>query len=311
MRSNRRLLDFGALVLVNLLWAVQYPAYEIAAERMEPAALNFWTLALATAILVPFWWRGRAAARPSVRTSSVAIGEYLLMGLLGIIPPSVLLSWGIAHSSAANAAILSLTIPLLMTLLAVPMLGERLTPTRVACLALGLAGTLLISTRDLAQLSFSRTLLLGNVVLLLAGLGSAFYNTYSKKLLARYSEVEVLLYSYIVAAVACAVISILAEERPFFRVRGYGASTWLAVLSLGLLPWGLAMLLWMWVLKRLDVGQVSASIYLLPLFGLGLSVAMLHEHITAAQLIGGALTVVGTAVLTLHEGRQTASGARS
>ena len=44
---------------------------------------------------------------------------YVLLGVLGIIPPSVLLSWGIAHSSASNAAILSLTIPVLMTLLGV------------------------------------------------------------------------------------------------------------------------------------------------------------------------------------------------
>jgi drug/metabolite transporter (DMT)-like permease len=225
--------------------------------------------------------------------------------VLGIIPPSVLLSWGIAHSSAANAAILSLTIPVLMTVLGVVMLGERLTAVRVLCLALGLAGTLLISTSDLDQASFGPGVLAGNVIILLGGLGSAFYNTYSKNLLARYSELEVLIYSYIAAAAACAAISMLVDRKPFFEVRGYRASTWGAVVTLGLLPWGVAMVLWMWVLKRIEVGQASTSIYLLPLFGLLLSVLSLHERIAIEQVLGGALALVGTLILTVYE-RQAA-----
>ena len=83
--------------------------------------------------------------------------EYLLLGIFGIVPPSVMLSWGIGHSSASNAAILSLTIPVLMTGLGVLMLGEKLSLIRVFSLLLGLVGTLLVSTSDLSQASFSRT----------------------------------------------------------------------------------------------------------------------------------------------------------
>jgi drug/metabolite transporter (DMT)-like permease len=213
----------------------------------------------------------------------------------------VLLSWGIAHSSAANAAILSLTIPVLMTVLGVILLGERFTAVRGLCLALGLAGTLLMSTSDIGQASFGRGVLMGNVIILLGGLGSAFYNTYSKDLLARYSELEVLIYSYVAAAGACAAISVAVDRKPFFEVRGYGASAWAAVITLGLLPWGVAMVLWMWVLKRIEVGQASTSIYLLPLFGLLLSVVSVHERIAAEQALGGALALIGTLILTVYE----------
>jgi drug/metabolite transporter (DMT)-like permease len=61
------------------------------------------------------------------------------------------------------------------------------------------------------------------------------------------------------------------------------------------------MVLWMWVLKRLDVGQISTSIYLLPLFGLVLSVISVHDHITLSQVLGGSLTVAGTVTLTMFE----------
>ena len=226
--------------------------------------------------------------------------------LLGIVPPSVMLSWGITHSSASNAAILSLTIPVLMTGLGVLMLGEKLTLIRVFSLLLGLVGTLLVSTSDLSHASFSRRLLLGNFVILIAGLGSAFYNTYSKDLLSRYSELEVLVFSYAVGVGACAIISAAFETRPFYRIAGYSGATWLAVAILGFLSWGIAMVLWMWVLNRLEVGQISTSIYLLPLFGLILSVLTVHDHITLPQILGGALTVAGTATLTLFDGRRSA-----
>jgi drug/metabolite transporter (DMT)-like permease len=300
-------IHFAALVLVNLLWAAQYPAYKIAGNNMESATLNFWTLLLASFLLVPLWLREKHKRKNVERAFEwKTLREYLLLGVLGIVPPSVMLSWGIARSSASNAAILSLTIPVLMTGLGVVMLGEKLSLIRAFSLLLGLVGTLLVSTSDLSQASFGRGLLLGNFVILLAALGSAFYNTYSKDLLSRYSELEVLIFSYAVGVAACAIISAAFETKPFYHIAGYSSATWFAVTVLGLLSWGVAMVLWMWVLNRLEVGQISTSIYLLPLFGLILSIVTVHDRITLPQILGGALTVAGTATLTLFEGRRSA-----
>jgi drug/metabolite transporter (DMT)-like permease len=185
------------------------------------------------------------------------------------------------------------------------MLGERLTLLRVASLLMGGCGILLVSTNDIAHSSFDRRLLLGNLMIFLGGAGSAFYNTYSKELLAKYGELELLIGSYIVGIVACAAISCSTEAKPFYFVTGYSAQIWIAVSFLGLVSWGLAMVLWMWVLNRLEVGQVSASIYLLPLFGLLLSVLSLHEQIAGIQIVGGLLTLSGTAMLTFLEHRRT------
>jgi drug/metabolite transporter (DMT)-like permease len=300
--------NLTVLVLVNILWAGQYPAYEMASNQMDVATLNFWVLLFALLSLLPFYLASKQRKGfGSLLQSGKSVRDFLLLGLLGIIPPSVLLAWGIAHSSAANAAILSLTIPVLMTGLGVIMLGERLTLIRAGSLLLGIIGILLVSTNDLAHASFDRKLLLGNAVIFLGGAGSAFYNTYSKEALTRYSELEVLIYSFSVAIVACAAISAWGEPKPFYQMAGYPVSTWVAVLFLGAIAWGLAMVLWMWVLNRLEVGQVSASIYLLPIFGLVLSVLTLHERITPKQILGGLLTFSGTAILMFVENRSHAS----
>ena len=295
--------NFVALVLVNVMWAAQYPAYSIASDHMTPATLNFWVLLCALVLLVPFRMRAHKREK-SPRAGAKTLLEFSILGLIGIIPPSVFLAWGINHSSASNAAILSLTIPILMTILGIVMLSEKITAIRVISLAIGIAGTILISTADIANASFGRSALAGNVVIFLAGAGSAFYNAYGKDLLARYSELDVLINSYIVALIACAALSLFTEKKPFYQVAGYAPPVWISVLVLGLLSWGLAMILWMWVLNRLDVGQVSVSIYLLPFFGLLLSIVTLHEKISPRQIAGGTLVLFGTAMLTIYENRR-------
>lgn len=298
-----RFINIAALCLVNLMWAAQYPAYKVASDHIDVAALNFWTLLIASVLLVPFLSRERSRTAQRRTWSRVSVVHFVLLAVLGILPPSVLMAWGIAHSTASNAAILSLTIPVLMVLMAFLLLGERLTWIRAVSLALAIGGVILISRSDIAGGSFSMTLLAGNCVIFLAGMGSAFYNVFSKDLLTRFSELEVLVYGYAVAIVCCAVLSLAIDARPFYRFIEYPVSAWISLLVLGGLSWGLAMLLWMWVLKRLAVGQVSASIYLLSFFGVILSALTLHESVHAVQIVGGALVIIGTFLTSEYEAR--------
>ena len=301
-----RFLNLGILCLVNLMWAAQYPAYKIASNHVNVAALNFWTLLIAAVLLAPFLYRERSRRSDNRNWSGKSLYRFTLLAVLGILPPSVLMAWGIAHSTASNAAILSLTIPVLMVLMAFLMLGERLTRIRLVSLALAIGGVLLISRQDIAGGSFSMALLAGNCVIFLAGMGSAFYNVFSKDLLSRFTELEVLVYGDIIAIVCCALLSLAFDQRPFYRCGDYPLSAWLSLLVLGGLSWGLAMLLWMWVLNRLAVGQVSASIYLLSFFGVILSAVTLHERLHVLQLAGGALVIMGTFLTSEYESRRIA-----
>ena len=150
------------------------------------------------------------------------------------------------------------------------------------------------------------TLILGNCVIFVAGMGSAFYNVFSKDLLARFTELEVLVYGYIIATICCAILSMAFDARPFYDFREYTVAAWLSLLVLGGFSWGLAMILWMWVLKRLAVGQVSASIYLLSFFGVILSAITLHEKLHGLQIAGGVLVITGTFLTSEYEARRLA-----
>jgi drug/metabolite transporter (DMT)-like permease len=303
-------LHLGLLGLVNLFWAAQYPAYKVASEHLGIATLNLWTFVFATLCLLPFLIRER-------RHRSTAKGRhlkhdfwrFLLLAVAGILPPSVLLAWGIQRSTAANGSILSMTIPILMTLMGVFMFKEKLTYPRLIGLFLGLAGTLLISSDDLRHASFQADLLAGNIVIFLAGLGAAFYNAYSKELLTRYSELELLVYSDVLGAICCGLISLLLERSSLLGLYHYPASAWISVFVLGTLSWGIAMVLWMRVLSQLDLSQISVSVYLLPVFGVGLAILTLHERIQTQQIAGSALVIIGTIALTVFDRTRGAESA--
>jgi drug/metabolite transporter (DMT)-like permease len=304
-----RYANIATLVLVNLLWAAQYPAYKIASDHMNAAVLNFWTLFCSTALLLPFLIvsaRRRPAESPRLDARSTL--DFVLLGIFGILPPSLLLSWGISRSTASNAAIIQLTIPVLMVAMAMIVLGERVTVLRVASLLIALAGTVITSKSDLTGAVVNAQTLAGNIVVFLSGLGSAFYNTYSKRVLPRFGELRVLVYTYAVGGTACAVISLFGEQ-PFYSVRGYPAAVWISIGVLGSLTWGIAMVLWMWVLKRLEAVQVSVSIYLLSIFGVLLSAITLGERVRLPQIIGGVMVFAATFLTSEYETRREAARA--
>jgi drug/metabolite transporter (DMT)-like permease len=310
--------NIGLLVLVNTLWAAQYAAYKLATEQMGPLTVSAWTFMMASIVLLPFllWERRKSriapppeaavGSRPVMhRFNSLTLKNTLAFGIavvLGVIPGSALLAWGIQRSTASNAAIIYLTLPVITTLLASIVLGERMTRLRWISLAVALAGVLLLSVPDLRQLSLTSTsYLVGNILVLLACFASSIYNVYCKELLGRFTPVEVLIYGYLLAFVCTLVLLHWAEPVSCHALSTYSSSTWLALATLSILSWGLAMILWMHLLKRLDVSQASVSIYLMPFLGVVISAVTLHEHIGISTVLGGMITLAGTILITTLE----------
>jgi len=291
--SHHQARNWCLAFLVNLMWAAQYPAYKVASDAMGIGATNFWTFVIATMCLLPFLIRERRKKRGAQSTRSNWL-QLVLLGALGNIPASVVLAWGIEHASASNAAILSLTIPVMMMGMGVLFLHERPHRLFLVSLILALSGAAVISWGDIAAGSLQRGMLLGTFAILVGAMGSAFYNAYGKKVLESHSELKMLVYGYVVAIVLCAPISLALDPVPFYSVTHWHWRAWLGVLVLGVMSWGLAMAIWLWLLKRLQVAQISVSVYMLPALGVFLSAVTLGERLSLMQVVG-ALVVLGSA----------------
>ena len=107
--SRRTVVDVGLLVLVNAMWAAQYPAYKVAGEALRPVTLSGWTFLMAALVLLPFLVRERLPGRrhaeadmlpnDPVRSAKPRLLEkrnivgFLMIGILGLMPASAFLAW--------------------------------------------------------------------------------------------------------------------------------------------------------------------------------------------------------------------------
>ncbi len=308
--SRRSLVDLGLLILVNAMWGAQFTAYKLVSSDVGPVTVGAWIFLIAGIVLAPFVVQERrrdgCAHKNHLQNANIDrslisrrnLAGFVAISVFGLVPASAFMAWGVARSTASNSALINLTIPIITALLAVAMLGEKMTAARWSSLFVSLAGVLILSDFDWRHLTLtSNRFLLGNILVLLSCTCSSFYNVCSKELLRRFSPVEVLTLGYFLAVLV--TIPLLCWIEPFslqtlFR---YSSATWVGLLLLGIFVWGLAMVLWMFLLKRLDVSQASVSVYLLPFMGVLISATFLGEKMTGMMILGGSVTLVGTILI--------------
>ena len=235
--------------------------------------------------------------------------EFLMIGLFGQVCAQFFGNWGVRLSLASNGALLMLTLPISTAVMAYFLLDERMTWVRWVSFALALAGVVECSGIDWKALDMtSPRFILGNLMLFISVLASAFYNVYSKHLLLRYSPLQVLLYSYYTVIAVLLPVVVYTEPQGFTNLPHYRASVWVGLGLLTVFQYFLSMVIFLHVLKRLDATQAGLMNYLIPFFGLVSAAVVLHERLTKAMVFGGVLVLASTLIITVYEeGRQKRS----
>ncbi len=160
-------LGYLLLASITLFWGVNWPAIKLSLE-----VLPVWDFRLLSAavgglgLLVVARLGGHALRVPRGQR-----GPLLLCALFNVVGWHLLSASGVLLMPSGRAAILAFTMPLWASLFAVPLLGERLTATRVVGLLLGLAGLGVLVGPDLIVFG---TAPLGAGLMVLAAISWAF-----------------------------------------------------------------------------------------------------------------------------------------
>jgi drug/metabolite transporter (DMT)-like permease len=308
-----QLRNWGLLLVCNLIWGWQFVIYKVVQQQSGPVFAALFPISIATILLIPTIRHqlGRPAT-PRGRMPVRDVLQFVLIGAFGQVVAQLFVVWGVRFTLASNAALLVLALPIMTAFMAYFILGERMTRLRWLSFALAVVGVLECSGLRWGSLNFaSGKYLLGNSLFFLGLNGSAFYNCYSKKLLRRYSALEVLLYSYYVVIALMLPIALYTEPETFREIASFRPDVWLGFILLAVLQYFLAMLIFLSVLARLDATQVGISNYLITFFGILAAVVVLHEHLTKNSLVGGVLVLASTLLVTVYEGRERTMGRRN
>ncbi len=297
--------DWALLLLCNLIWASQFVMVKLVQEQMGPLFAAAFPILLATILLtVVVKARGSAAALPKKH-----LFGFMLLGVGGQVVAQLFITWGVRLSLASNAALLALVLPVSTAVMAHFFLGERMNAIRWASFAVAIAAVLACSGIDWKGLNLgSSEYLLGNLLIFASVNGSAFYNAYSKKLLRHHTPLEVLLYSYYTALCVLLPLTLVLEPSGFRNLPQYSSTVWIGLGILALFQYFLSMVIFLHVLTRLDATQAALSNYLIPFFGLVIAAIVLHERLTPFMMVGGALALGSTLLITLFD-RQPAQSA--
>lgn len=291
---------FLLLALASLMWSAQGIAVKVLNRTIGPIAITFLPFYITTLLFVPLLFTSRANSESPQRLPSASDwGRFVIAGVAGQVLAQLGMTWGISKSLASNGAILNLLIPVISAVLASLMLKERLTLLRAASLLIGLGGVFLMSVGDLKQASFGQMrFLMGNLLILGGCLGSSFYNVYCKGLMRSFSEIEILIFSYITASLASLPLLFWVEPFSFRTFLQFDWQSWTAFAFLALFMYGASMLLFFKALQHLDVTTASTSLYLVPVFGVILAAVLLGERLNDLAIIGAAV-VLGATVLIM------------
>ena len=213
---------------------------------------------------------------------------------------------GTQQSTASNASIINLSLPVVSALLAVVFLKEKMSRLRWVSFAIAIAGVILCSLRDLNSTDFSTQYLIGNLLIFAGVLGSGFYNTICKRIAENYTEMEMLFYTYIFMIVLLAPFVWYYEGNVLQHISSFTGNTWTGLILLTVFHNFLSMILFFMALKNLEAIQVALSNFLITFFGLPIAALWLHEKLSIVSIVGGILVLLSTIFITIWEYKQSA-----
>lgn len=264
---------FGLLFITFFLWASVYVGGKLIAQDMPPALVA--CLRCVTAMPPLFWM---AKKHMGTKVDRADWRYFFLVGALGYFLTIFLIQLGISLTGASMASLINSLTPVSVTILAALLLKERITPVKVACLLLALAGTVVI-TRG----ADSRSEILGMAVVLIAVISWGFASVYMRRLTAKYPAILVTTYSM-------AISLIFHVPAGLFSAIGQPVAlspkTVLVVLYLGLFGSGAAQYTWTKSLSLLPASTCSLFYPLQPAFSALLGALILGETFSSAFLIG-------------------------
>lgn len=256
-----------ALLVCNVVWAMDFPFYNIVLPRyVHPMAMISASL-IVTALfsLVPLLWRkAERVERADIRK---LVGAALLIGVLR----KLFLMYGLSKTSPIDGSIIDTIVPLLVLLLSVLLGMDRFTRLKLAGLVLGMAGAVAVVLTG-GSSSHAHSQLVGNVLVFLTACTTSFYMVWFKRLISRYSIFTVLRWLYCVAAVMALPLGIGPILHTDFRAIAEHAL--LPTLFVLTVPTYLPNLMLNYALKSVPATVSSIYTYLQPVLAILLSVWM-------------------------------------
>jgi drug/metabolite transporter (DMT)-like permease len=278
------------IVLLGLIWGINWPIVRIALEEIPPWTLRALALGIgALALCVLAKLSGRSLWIPPGRPRlHIAVAGFFNVAFFNLL--SAIAQLG---STTSRVIIIVYSMPIWATLMAWPLLGERLDARRILSLVLCVGG-LAILIWPLATHSVPLPLVLA----LATALGWAFGTVYQKWARIDADPIASAAWQIIIGCLLIAIGQPFFEPAP--RLWPLKTATVLALIYNAFIGMGLAYYIWFSVMERLPAATASLGLLLVPVIGVIAATILVGDRPTAPDLIGFALIFAAAATVLLQ-----------
>ena len=270
------------------------------ADEVGIGALPFiaWRGALATIALLPVLWlvsarsRGADAGKLPSNRRLALIAACMTGALLNVAMFQAFLL-----TTIAVVLICFYTFPAIVTIAAVPLYGEKLDRLRISALALSAIGLLLVVLVPVLNSGEVRIDPLGVALAIGAGICQAAFILIVGRGFAPLPAPRVAIYALFAAGAAALALALLLGNVDGLLLPLREPRTWGWILAGGITGAAIPTTAFIAGIGLIGPSRAAIMMTIEPLVGIGLAAALLGEHPTLIQLIGGAAVLVAAAIL--------------
>lgn len=280
--------------VLAVAWGLNWPAVKILLATLPPFTMRVIGLGGAALLLA-----GVARARGLALVPPRAQWPMLMLaGLLNVAAFNVCTAYAQLHTSTSRAAVLTYTMPMMSALLAVWLLGERLSRRALLALACGSAGLALLAWPALRAFGAagSGVSALGLVMPLAAALAWALGTIATKRWPIEGERTVHTAWQLAIGALAAATGAALAQER---LPEAWPTAAVIAMSYHVVIAIALGYLLWFVMLQRQGAAVSALTTLAVPVVGVLGAMALVGERPSAADWSGFVLVLAGAALILL------------
>ena len=283
--------EWAMLIALSVLWGGSFFFNGVAVRELPSLTIVWLRVAIGFAGLLVIL-RASGERMPSEPRTLVAL---LGLGLFNNVIPFTLIVWGQHRIPSGLAAILNATTPLFGALAAHLLTrDEKLTPLKIAGIAIGFAGVALLVGVD--ALSGLGTGVAGEAACIAAAIAYALAAIYAR----RFRRMGVTPLATATGQVGASTLLLLplmlAVDQPWTLPMPH-AATWAAMLGAGLLATSVAFILYFRIIASSGATNALLVTFLVPLSAILLGALLLHEALLPRHFAGMALIGIGLAFI--------------
>jgi drug/metabolite transporter (DMT)-like permease len=275
---------FFILLVLTMLWGLNYPAIKIANLGFSPVFNCFLRSVIASAFGIAYC----ISIKEPLFHRDIRLFHGFMVGLLFGLE-FICIYIGMKYTDAGRAIILVNCSPFVVVIGAYLFLKEKLSITKIVGLLLAFGGLYLVFHGK--PRSWTPSMLFGDLLELAAAVFWGATTIYIKKYLAeRVHPIHTFLYQLVFSVPVAFVCALFLEPKWVLDVSGAVA---MAVIYSSVIVAFASYLMWFKLIHVYPVSELAVFTFLSPVFGVAAGAIILHEQLTAGLIFGLALVSAG------------------